>query len=227
MNKARLAGLLATTLLLGACNEQTARLDTEQQKYSYAIGIQVGNNLKRQDVDLDGPALAQAIKDVLAGTPSRLDEKAIQAAMMSIHKAQLDKRQAAGKSNQEEAEKFLAENQKREGVKVLASGVQYKEIEAGKGKSPTAKDTVKVHYRGTLINGTEFDSSYKRNQPVTFNVGQVIKGWQEVLQLMKPGAKWHVAIPPQLAYGERGAPPNIGPNSLLVFEIKLLEIVKK
>jgi len=133
---------------------------------------------------------------------------------------------AAAEENEQKAEAFLAENGKKEGVKTLASGLQYKVITEGGGASPTAESTVEVHYKGTLIDGTEFDSSYKRGEPASFPVGGVIPGWTEALQLMKEGAKWEVAIPPALAYGEQGAPPVIPPNSALVFEVELLKVVE-
>jgi FKBP-type peptidyl-prolyl cis-trans isomerase FklB len=130
----------------------------------------------------------------------------------------------AGEKNQKEGEAFLAENKKKEGVITLPSGLQYKVIKAGSGNKPKATDTVTVHYQGTLVNGTEFDSSYRRGQPVSFPVNGVIPGWTEALQLMEAGAKWQIVIPSNLAYGDRGAGPQIGPNATLIFEIELISI---
>jgi FKBP-type peptidyl-prolyl cis-trans isomerase FklB len=139
---------------------------------------------------------------------------------------QMEKQKVAGEKNRKEAEAFLAENKKKEGVKVTASGLQYKVIKAGTGPMPKADDTVVTHYRGTLTDGTEFDSSYKRNEPATFPVKGVIKGWTEALQMMPVGSKWQLVIPGDLAYGERGSPPKIGPNATLQFDIELIEIKK-
>ena len=212
------------TLLLGACAEKTPKLDTDKQKYSYAIGYQLAQNLKRQNIDLDPGAVSLAMKDVLSGQEVALSNEQMQAAIQSLQAARQKQMQATAEKNKAAGEAFLAENKKKEGVVTTKSGLQYKVVKKGTGRKPKSSDTVEVHYRGTLIDGKEFDSSYRRNQPAVFPVHGVIKGWQEVLPMMKEGAKWHVAIPSQLAYGERGAGPSIGPNQVLVFEIELLKI---
>lgn len=214
-------------LTLSACNMGDADLKTDEQKFSYAIGLQIGQNLKRQGMEVDTDALAQAIIDVMSDSEHKLSKEEMQAAMQAAQKKKVAERDELGKKNLEEEKKFLAENGKKEGVVTTKSGVQYKVTEKGTGKNPKATDTVVVHYRGTLTDGREFDSSYKRNEPATFAVNGVIKGWQEILPMMKEGGKWHVAIPSSLGYGARGAGGMIGPNATLVFEIQLVSIKAK
>ena len=226
MKYGQLFFVAALTLVLSACDQNKVDLTSEKDKLSYAIGFQVGQNLKAQKMDINPNAIAAAISDVMADKESKLTHEQMQTVMMNLQKQKMEARKAQAEDSKKAGEAFLAENKKKKGVKVTKSGLQYKVIEKGKGKNPTDKDTVVVHYRGTLIDGTEFDSSYKRNQPATFKLGQVIKGWQEALKLMKPGGKMHVAIPSDLGYGERGAGANIGPNSTLIFEINLVEIKK-
>lgn len=204
--------------------KDVVELKNDKQKFSYSVGIQVGQNLKRQNLDYDAKALAQGIQDALAGTTPKLSEAEMRAAMEAVQKKEIEKREAAAKKNLETGKAYLADNKKKAGVVARESGLQYKILKDGKGKQPKATDTVSVHYRGTLINGTEFDSSYKRNEPATFPVNGVIEGWQEVLPLMKEGAKWQVWIPANLAYGARGAGGAIGPNETLIFEIELLAV---
>lgn len=204
-----------------------ADIKTNEQKYSYAIGFQIGNNLKNENVKVDVDLIAQAIKDVMGGKDLKVSMEEMQAAVLEIQKQQQEERLAQGKKSKEAGEKFLAENKKKKGIKTLENGIQYKVLTKGKGDKPKPTDTVEVHYKGTLIDGKEFDSSYSRGQPATFGVNQVIKGWQEVLPMMKTGAKWQVYIPADLAYGARGAGANIGPNETLIFDIELLKIVKK
>jgi len=188
------------------------------EKISYAIGTRLGQSFKMQNMDINIAMLLRGIEDVLAGKQLALTEvEMIQ--VMKAKQDELNKKQNAANVA------FLAENKSKPGVKVTGSGLQYKVIKEGTGGKPTIKDRVKVHYRGTLVNGQEFDSSYKRNQPATFPVGGVIAGWTEALQLMKEGAKWQLFIPANLAYKERGSPPRIPPNSPLIFEVELLEIV--
>lgn len=226
MKYGQLLIIAALTLVLGACDQNKVDLTSEKDKLSYAIGFQVGQNLKAQKMDINPNAIAAAITDVLADKESKLTHEEMQTVMMNLQKQKMESRKTQSEESKKAGEAYLAENKKKKGVKVTKSGLQYKVVEKGKGKKPTDKDTVVVHYRGTLIDGTEFDSSYKRNQPATFKLGQVIKGWQEALKLMKPGGKMHVAIPSDLGYGERGAGANIGPNSTLIFEINLVEIKK-
>jgi FKBP-type peptidyl-prolyl cis-trans isomerase FklB len=201
---------------------------TTIEKVSYGIGLNIGKNFKKDGIDVDLGLLMKGLKDALAGSKPLLTEAEIREAMTAIQK-ELQAKQAsrgkeAGEKNTKEGETFLAENKKKEGVKTTKSGLQYKVIKAGTGKTPKATDTVVTHYRGTLIDGTVFDSSYDRNEPATFPVGKVIKGWTEALQLMTVGSKWQLFIPSALAYGEDGAGDDIGPNAVLIFEIELVAI---
>lgn len=223
-----LAAMLALVPAAGA--KEKPALKTQKDKVSYIIGLDVGRKLKAQHIEVDAARLAEGIRDGQSGAEPRLTEDEIHKVMADFGQ-QRAKKEAARKTaeaakNKKEGEAFLAANKKKPGVKTTASGLQYKVIKAGKGKSPTLTDSVVAHYRGTLIDGTEFDSSYARGKPATFPVSGVIPGWTEVLQLMKPGAKWMVYIPPQLAYGEHGAGRAIGPNATLIFEIELLGIEK-
>jgi FKBP-type peptidyl-prolyl cis-trans isomerase FklB len=203
-------------------------LKDQKDKVSYSIGINIGKNLKRQSVEVNPDVLLQGIKDVLAGGKTLMTEQEVNETMMNFQKDMMAKQQARmkelGEKNKKEGEAFLAENKKKEGVITLPSGLQYKVIKEGDGKIPAATDTVTVHYRGTLIDGTEFDSSYTRGQPVTFPVKGVVPGFSEALQLMKVGSKWQLFIPSNLAYGERGAGDDIGPNSTLIFDLELISI---
>ncbi|HWN94126.1 MAG TPA: FKBP-type peptidyl-prolyl cis-trans isomerase [Methylomirabilota bacterium] len=217
-------------LLAGAVHAQEKiELKDAKQKSSYAIGMDIGSNFKRQDIDVDARALAAGITDSLAGKPQLTEAEAKQ--VLNDLRTQLmgkaeSKQKEAGEKNLKDGEKFLAENKKKEGVKSTASGLQYKVLKSGAGKTPKATDTVKVHYHGTLIDGSVFDSSVERGEPTSFPVNQVIPGWTEVLQLMKEGDKWQVYIPSQLAYGPQGPSPKIGPNSTLIFDVELLAIEK-
>ena len=202
-------------------------LKDQKDKVSYVIGMDIGNNLKKQSVSVNSKIVAKGIEDALAGAKPLLTEQEVQETMMAFQKEMMAKQAEVAKKNKTEGEAFLAENKKKEGVKALPSGLQYKVIKAGTGKKPKLNDTVTVHYRGTLIDGTEFDSSYKRGQPVTFQVNGVIPGWTEALQLMEQGAKWQLFIPSNLAYGEKGAGGVIGPNATLIFEIELISIQEK
>jgi FKBP-type peptidyl-prolyl cis-trans isomerase FklB len=210
-------------------------LATRKQKFSYALGMNIGSglgaNLKKQSVEVDSNLVSQGLKDAMSGGKTRLTQEEAQTVLTEVQnevkKQQQEKTQQAGAANKTEGEAFLAANKSKDGVVTLPSGLQYKILTAGTGPKPTASDSVKCNYRGTLINGTEFDSSYKRGQPATFGVGQVIKGWTEALQLMPVGSKWQVVVPSSLAYGERGAGAEIGPNATLIFEIELLSIEEK
>jgi FKBP-type peptidyl-prolyl cis-trans isomerase FklB len=199
---------------------------------SYALGMNIaaslGANLKRQNVDINNDVLVQAIKDGLSGGKTLMTEAEAQTTlrqfMTELQQKQEEKMKEAGEANKKEGDTFLATNKTKPGVVTLPDGLQYKIIKEGTGPKPTATDTVTVNYRGTLINGKEFDSSYKRGEPATFPVGGVIKGWTEALQLMPVGSKWELYIPSDLAYGARGAGADIGPNSTLIFEVELLSI---
>jgi FKBP-type peptidyl-prolyl cis-trans isomerase len=209
-------------------------LTSRKQKFSYALGMNIatglGANLKKQGVEVDWSLLAQAIKDSAAGK-TRLTEEESKAVLNEVQndvrKEQQEKAKALGEKNKAYGATFLAANKSKEGVKTLASGLQYKVITEGTGPKPTATDTVVCNYRGTLLDGTEFDSSYKRGEPATFPVSGVIKGWTEALQLMPVGSKWQLFIPSDLAYGERGAGAEIGPNATLIFEVELISIKPK
>jgi len=205
-------------------------LDNESSKFSYAIGLDVGRSLKTIGTKLDLAAFDAAVESVIKGEKPKLSPKEIAAVKQSVFKVQRDKlltkQKALGEKNKAAGEKFLAENARKEGVKTTASGLQYKVIKAGDGAKPKATDKVKVNYEGRLIDGTVFDSSYKRGQPVTFPLNQVIKGWTEGVQLMPVGSKYRLFIPSTLAYGARGAGSRVGPNSTLIFDVELLSIEK-
>ena len=231
----RLVAVCACAGLLFACAKKEeapkpVELTTDAQKFGYAIGIDLGNSLKPVSAHVDVAALKQGLDDVTSGSPLKLDDAARESIKQTVsqkmQEEQVKQREEAASKAQTEGEAFLAENAKKEGVKTTASGLQYKVITEGSGESPTAADEVTVHYKGTLINGEEFDSSISRGQPVTFPLGNVIEGWTEGVQLMKPGAKYQFFIPSKLAYGERGAGVKIGPNQTLIFEVELIEVKK-
>jgi FKBP-type peptidyl-prolyl cis-trans isomerase FklB len=209
-----------------------APLTTQKQKASYAIGANIGRGLHRDGVDIDSAIVARGLRDALAGGKMQLTDEEMKVALTTLT-TEMKKKQdaeaaAAGEANKKEGDTFLAANKGKEGVTTLPDGLQYKILTPGNGPKPTATDTVVANYKGTLINGTEFDSSYKRGQPVTFPVGQVIKGWTEVLQLMPVGSKWQVYIPSDLAYGPQGPGRGpIGPNETLIFDIELVSIQPK
>ena len=202
-------------------------LKNQKDKISYIIGMDIGNNLKKQSIDVEPNILAKGVKDVLTGGKPLLSEQEIRETMTTFQNEMRVKQEVVAKKNKEQGDSFLAANKKKEGVKTLQSGLQYKVIKVGIGKKPKLNDYVTTHYRGTLIDGTEFDSSYERGQPATFQVSGVIPGWTEALQLMEEGAKWQLFVPPNLAYGERGAGDVIGPNATLVFEIELISVQEK
>ncbi len=211
-------------------------LTTRKDKFSYALGMNIGNGykqgLEKQSVEFDANLIAQGVKDALSGAKTRLTDEEAKAVLTEVqtevNKERQEKMKEASDKNKAEGEAFLAANKSKEGVVTLPSGLQYKILTAGIGPKPTASDQVNCNYRGTLIDGTEFDSSYKRGKPATFGVGQVIKGWTDALQLMPIGSKWQLFIPSSLAYGERGGPGGaIGPNEALIFEVELLSIVDK
>jgi FKBP-type peptidyl-prolyl cis-trans isomerase len=207
-------------------------LNTPKQKASYAIGMNIGKNLKRDSVDIDPAVLSRGLKDALAGNKLLLTDDEAKAALaalqMEVRAKEEGKMKAVALENKKTGEAFLTANKTKEGVVTLPSGLQYKIITAGTGPKPAADDTVLCHYRGTLVDNTEFDSSYKRKEPLKIPVGGVIKGWTEAIQLMPVGSKWQLFIPSDLAYGERGAPGSpIGPNSTLIFEVELISIEPK
>ncbi len=217
------AALALATVTLAWAAEPPA-LTSQQQRLGYTIGLQIGQSLKGDGLEVDVDAMALGVKDFLAGREPRLSEEDRRATLQALAEEQQRRRASSAEENAAAGARFLAENKAKDGVVTLASGLQYKVIKAGTGKQPTASDTVLAHYRGTLIDGTEFDSSFRRGQPATFPVNGVIRGWQEALPLMKEGARWEVYIPADLAYGPRGAGESIGPNQTLIFEIELIKV---
>jgi FKBP-type peptidyl-prolyl cis-trans isomerase FklB len=216
--------------LLGCqgAKDKKLTLETQTQKASYSIGIDIGKNFKHSNIEIDLEALAQGVKDAISDSTPKLTEQQMEEAMRQLQQDVLAKRnesaKKAGEKNKLEGEAFLAENAKKEGVITLPSGLQYKILKQGDGKKPQLTDEVTINYRGTLIDGTEFDSSYKRGEPTTYAVNGFIAGWIEALQLMPVGSKWQLYIPSNLAYGERSSGGDIGPNATLIFEIELLAI---
>jgi FKBP-type peptidyl-prolyl cis-trans isomerase len=203
--------------------EKPPQLKDLKDKASYALGLNFGFNFKRQNIDLNTDAFAAGFKDAMSGRKPLMSEQEVRETMMAFEKDMQQKQAETAQKNAAEADKFLAANKSKDGVKTTESGLQYKVLKEGSGAQPKSSDTVTVNYRGTLTDGTEFDSSYKRGQPATFPVGGVIKGWTEALQLMKVGSKFQLFIPANLAYGEQGR-PGIPPNSLLIFEVELMDV---
>src|SRR5947209_16006695 len=202
--------------------EKSPQFKDQRDKVSYAIGMQIGFNLARQKVDINPDVLNAGMKDAIAGKP-QLTPDQVKDVMAQFEKDMEQKQKQLGEKNKTDGAKFLEENKKKPGVKTTASGLEYKVIKEGTGPTPKPTDMVTVNYRGTLIDGTEFDSSYKRGQPATFPVNGVIKGWTEALQLMKVGSKYQLWIPSNLAYGERSVSPELGPNATLIFEVELMD----
>lgn len=208
--------------------EDTTELKTKKDKDSYSVGVTIGRNLKKQPIEIDPAIVARGLLDALNGSPTLLTDTEMQEILSDLQSqtmAKINEQTAkAAEKNKKDGDAFLTENKKKEGVVTLPSGLQYKVITPGQGPKPKAADSVVVNYKGTLIDGTEIDSSYKNGEPITFAVGSVIKGWTEGLQLMTVGSKFQFFIPPELAYGERGVENMIGPNATLIFEIELLSI---
>ena len=227
-----ITGLAVATLFTGVVSAQEkVELKDAKQKSSYAIGMDIGSNFKRQELDIDAKVLAAGIADAIAGK-TQMTEAEAKAAISDIRTQMMAKMESKQKTdadkNVKDGEVFLAANAKKDGVKTTASGLQYKVLKPGdgKGKMPKATDTVKVHYHGTLIDGSVFDSSVERGEPISFPLNGVIPGWTEGLQLMKEGDKFQFVIPGKLAYGAQSPSPKIGPNSTLVFDVELLAIEK-
>ncbi|MDD5008205.1 MAG: FKBP-type peptidyl-prolyl cis-trans isomerase [Syntrophorhabdaceae bacterium] len=219
-------GVIFFSLQAGA--EEIQSLKTQKDKISYGIGVDMAENFKRLGMDLDLDILIKGLRDAYSNGKLLMTEDDLRATLNAYQNELMQKQvqttRVVAEQNKKEGDAFLAQNKTKEGVVTLPSGLQYKIIKEGSGRKPTNADSVECHYRGTLINGTEFDSSYRRGQPATFKVAGVIPGWTEALKLMPVGSKWQLFIPPQLAYGERGAGRNIGPNTTLIFEIELLSI---
>ncbi len=226
----RIHTLAMSVILAGAAlADDKPDLKDSKQRVSYAIGINIGTGMKRQELDIDPKTVAAGLADAFAGKPA-LTEDEIKQCLTEFGtqmQAKMEaKQKVAGAENIKKGEEFLAANLKKDGVKSTASGLQYKVLKSGTGRTPKSTDTVKVHYHGTLIDGTVFDSSVERGEPVSFPVNGVIPGWTEALQLMKEGDKWQITLPSKIAYGEQGAGAKIGPNSVLIFDVELLSIEK-
>ncbi|MCX6558709.1 MAG: FKBP-type peptidyl-prolyl cis-trans isomerase [Candidatus Aminicenantes bacterium] len=240
MKKTHILTFILLLMLFAACgkaaSESAAKplkagdLDNQKKKVSYAIGLDIGKNFKERALDVDLEILIQGLRDAQGSGQPLLSSEEIQKVMTQFQqdmmKVEQEKRTGQAQINKAKEEAFLKENAQKPGVKVTASGLQYKVLSKGSGPLPKVTDTVKVHYRGTLLDGTEFDSSYKRNQPAVFPLNGVIKGWTEALQLMKVGSKWQIFLPSSLAYGEQGAGQVIPPNATLIFDVELLGIEK-
>ena len=232
----RLLALMFMLVYLVGCSPEEVssapelKLDTPKNRISYTIGVNIGQDFKSQKMDVDPDLLLMGLKDTLSGKELQLTEEEmvneIQTFQQEMQAKMIAEMEEKATKNKAAEEVFLAENAKQEGVVVTESGLQYKVLEPGEGDSPGPADVATVHYRGTLIDGTQFDSSYDRGQPATFPVGGVIAGWTEALQLMKPGAKWQLFIPAGLAYGDTGAGQDIGPNSTLLFDVELISVEK-
>lgn len=220
------AAVIAAAVTVRAADvaKSTATM-TDDQKISYVIARQIGQNLKSQGIPLDIPAFSAALQETMEGKEDRFTPQESQAIMQALQMKVADHQKALGEKNKKDGDAFLKANAKKKGVQKTKSGLEYRMDRAGAGQPPKETDKVRVHYRGTLIDGTEFDSSYKRNQPAEFPLNGVIKGWTEGLQLMAPGSKYTLYVPSELAYGEQGR-PGIPPNSVLIFEVELLEVLK-
>jgi len=219
-------GLFFANVQANAADEPI--LKTKKDKISYSVGVSVANSFKQQGVEVDPDVMIKGLKDVMAGSKLLLTEEEIKVTLNTyqeeLRQKQAKVRDAAAEKNSKEGEAFLAANKKKKDVVTLPSGLQYKVLKTGEGRKPTDKDTVECHYRGTLISGTEFDSSYNSGKPLSFKVTGVIPGWTEALKLMNVGSKWQIFVPYQLAYGDRGAGNRIGPKETLIFEIELVAI---
>lgn len=209
-------------------DDHAAKLDSDKQKLSYIFGIQVGQNMLAEGVDLEIDAFTAGVADMFAGKPPQLDQASAEKVISEFQQKKAQEMAAVMNQKQEQSKTYMEENAKQDGVVTTASGLQYKVLTEGDGAIPTEKDKVIAHYKGTLIDGTVFDSSYDRGEPATFGVTGVIQGWQEVLQMMKEGSKWQIVLPSELAYGPRGAGQGspIGPNETLLFDIELIAITQ-
>jgi len=227
----KVAWIAVISFFIMACQGNTqeqAHIKTFKDSVSYSIGMNIGRDLKHQSIDIDPDVLAQGLKDMLGDKKLQLTDDQVRSCMMSLQKQVMAKQEQVnkelGEKNKKDGEAFLAANKSKEGVKVTASGLQYKVLKEGTGPKPTATQKVSVHYRGTLIDGTEFQSSIKSGQPIELPVNGFIKGWSEALEMMPVGSKWQLFVPSELAYGAQGAGGTIGPNATLIFEVELLAI---
>lgn len=216
--------LAVLPLLFALPQVNASELQTDHQKLSYIFGVQVGQGLVNEGVDVEMDAFSAGIKDMLDGKQPRINAETAQKLAAAYQQQKAEEHQKQAQLKQQQSNDFLAKHAKEDGVKVTASGLHYQILEEGKGKSPTSADSVVAHYKGTLIDGTVFDSSYDREEPATFPVAGVIRGWQEALPMMKEGGKWQIVVPAELAYGQRGAGKLIGPNEALIFDIELISV---
>lgn len=221
MRQLTLLSLVLTLAVLTACDQVS--LNTDKAKAGYAIGQQIGSNIKAQGLELDLDAVAAGMKDAAAGKQPRVKQEDMQKAMTALQQENAKKQQEQAQKEKAAGDEWLAKNKTQAGWQTTASGIQYKVVKEGSGPKPKDTDVVKVHYVGTLINGQKFDSSIDRGQPAEFPLNQVIKGWTEALQLMTVGSRYQLAIPPELAYGIQGR-PGIPPNSVLLFDVELLDV---
>ena len=223
-----LATILNITLLFSFCfAADKLEMKDQKDKESYSLGYQFGQGAKSQGLDINLELYASGVRDALGGSKPQLSEQEMRQTVLELQKRFIAAREKEIKEisarNLAAGKAFLEENKKKEGIKTLPSGLQYKVLTEGSGKTPKAADNVTINYKGTFINGSEFDSSYKRGKPTTFQVDKVVKGWTEALQLMKEGSKWELFIPPELGYGDRGGGP-VPPNSILIFEVELISV---
>jgi len=226
MNLTQVTRIICSLFVIFTVSSCSANLSSDNSKVSYGIGTQFARDMKNRGMELDMNAFNLAVEDVMKGRESRLKDEEIRNAFQKLSEELMKKQTAKASENMKLGEEYLEKNKKKQGVQVTKSGIQYRVIKDGAGVPPKATDTVKVHYKGTLIDGTEFDSSYKRNQPAEFPLDQVIPGWTEGLQLMKPGSKYELVIPSALGYGAQGN-QSIPGNSVLIFEVELLEVKRK
>ncbi len=226
-----IAGIVVTAAYAGAA--ETPAPKTDQEKATYALGVELGKGIRLQGVEVDADLLVKGLQDALSDGPFLLGDDELRKGLATykseVRRTQLERRQklagaALAEENRKAGEAFLAANKGKEGVVTLPSGLQYRILKQGDGRKPVATDTIACRYRGTSIDGTEFESSYRAGKPATFKVAEVIPGWREALLLMPAGSRWQLFVPPQLAYGERAAPPGIGPNATLIFELELVAI---
>ena len=222
--RAAMVGAAALLISSTAMAEKAPELKNDDDKLSYIFGYQLGQRLASDGVNVNVDVYSKGVREGMDGAQFRLSQEEMQRVMDEFQKSSEERRNSLAELNRDAGKSFMAENRNKPGVTTLENGLQYKVIKEGDGSKPKATDTVKVHYRGTLIDGREFDSSYSRNEPATFPVNRVIPGWTAILQMMPVGSHYQVTIPSDMGYGERGAPPMIGPHSVLIFEIELLAI---
>jgi len=227
MRKLALVTALSAAVLAGCSQEKEVALESDIDKMSYGIGLSMARSVAGQPIEFNHDALVMGLKDALAEKEPKLDEATLRQAFASVRESQMQKQEEASAEALQVGEDYLAENAKKEGVQTTESGLQYEVLASGEGETPAATDTVKVHYHGTLIDGTVFDSSVERDSPATFPVNRVISGWTEALQLMQEGDKWRLTVPADLAYGAQSPSPKIPANSVLIFEVELLEVQKE